>query len=46
VVEKFSALEDQAKKVVTDVGEVTGKVKNHPLLRLFGSRNKPDRENR
>jgi len=39
VVEKFSAIEDQTKKVVTDLGEVTGKIKNSPLLKL-GSKNK------
>ena len=39
VVEKFSAIEDQTKKVVTDLGEVTGKIKNNPLLNL-GSKNK------
>jgi phospholipid/cholesterol/gamma-HCH transport system substrate-binding protein len=36
VIEKFSAIEDQTKKVVTDVGEVTGKIKDNPLLR-FGA---------
>ena len=39
VVEKFSAIEDKTKKVVTDLGEVTGKIKNNPLLKL-GSKNK------
>jgi len=39
VVEKFSAIEDQTKKVVTDLGEVTGKIKNNPLLKV-GSKNK------
>jgi len=39
VVEKFSAIEDQTKKVVTDLGDVTGKIKNNPLLKL-GSKNK------
>ncbi len=39
VVEKFSAIEDQTKKVVGDLGEVTGKIKNNPLLKL-GSKNK------
>ena len=34
VLEKFSAIEDQTKKVVTGVGEVTGKIKENPLLRL------------
>ena len=40
VIEKFSAIEDQTKKVVTDVGEVTGKLKNNPLLKLSGSKDK------
>ena len=40
VVEKFSAIEDQTKKVVTDLGEVTGKIKNNPLLKLGSSKNK------
>jgi phospholipid/cholesterol/gamma-HCH transport system substrate-binding protein len=39
VVEKFSAIEDKTKKVVTDLGEVTGKIKNNPLLKL-GSKDK------
>ena len=34
VIEKFSTLEDQAKKVVTDVGEVTSKIKENPSLLL------------
>jgi phospholipid/cholesterol/gamma-HCH transport system substrate-binding protein len=34
IIEKFSAIEDQTKKVVSDVGEVTGKIKDNPLLRL------------
>ncbi len=40
VVEKFSAIEDQTKKVVTDLGDVTGKIKNNPLLKLGSSKNK------
>src|SRR6266478_4454342 len=40
VVEKFSAIEDQTKKVVGDLGEVAGKIKNNPLLKLGGSKNK------
>ena len=40
VLEKFSAIEDQTKKVVTDVGEVTGKIKENPLLRLGAPREK------
>ena len=34
VVEKFSALEDQARKVVTDVGGLTTKIKDNPSLLL------------
>jgi phospholipid/cholesterol/gamma-HCH transport system substrate-binding protein len=40
VIEKFSAIEDQTKKVVTDVGEVTGRIKENPLLRLGTRREK------
>ena len=36
IVEKFSSLESQAKKVVTDIGEVTNKVKENPSLLLKG----------
>ena len=32
VIEKFSSIETQTKKVLTDVGEVTGKIKENPLL--------------
>ena len=41
VIEKFSAIEEQTKKVMTDVGEVTGKIKDNPLLRLGAPREKP-----
>jgi len=34
VVEKFSTLEDQARKVVTDVGGVTSRIKENPSLLL------------
>jgi len=34
VVRKFSAIEDQTKKVVTNIGEVTNKVKENPSLLL------------
>jgi phospholipid/cholesterol/gamma-HCH transport system substrate-binding protein len=40
ILEKFSAIEDQTKKVVTDVGEVTGKIKDNPLLRLGAPKEK------
>jgi phospholipid/cholesterol/gamma-HCH transport system substrate-binding protein len=41
ILEKFSSIEDQTKKVVTDVGEVTGKLKNNPLVG-FGSPKEKD----
>jgi hypothetical protein len=34
VVQKFSALEDKTAKVLSDVGEVTQKVKENPSLLL------------
>ncbi|NDP41412.1 MAG: MCE family protein [Aromatoleum sp.] len=40
LVEKFSSLEDQVKKVVTSVGGLTDKVKDNPSLLLKG----PDKE--
>ena len=43
VVAKFSAIESQTKKVMTDVGEVATDLKNNPLVR-FGSKHKPARE--
>ncbi len=43
VVEKFSAIENQAKKVVTDVGALTDKVKANPSL-LLRSPKKDDSE--
>ena len=46
VIEKFSAIEDQTKKVVTDVGEVTGKLKNNPLLKLSRSKDKTTRSDK
>ncbi len=47
ILEKFSALEDQARKVVTDVGGVTSKIKEDPsvLLRSPAPKNSaPTRE--
>ena len=44
VIEKFSAIENQAKKVMSDVGEVTGKIKENPLLKLSPSKDKPASE--
>src|SRR5207247_5861058 len=34
VIEKFSAIEDQTKKVMTDVGELAGEIKHKPVLNL------------
>jgi len=34
IVKKFSAIEDQTRKVVSDIGEVTAKVKENPSLLL------------
>ena len=44
VVEKFLAIEDQTKKVMTDVGALTTKVKENPSLLLRRPREK-DKEN-
>ena len=46
ILEKFSAIEDQTKKVMTDVGEVTGKVKENPLLRLSPSKDRGQRDDK
>ncbi len=46
VIEKFSAIEEQTKKVMTDVGEVTGKIKDNPLLKLSPSRDKTNRSDK
>jgi len=40
IVAKFSALEDQIKKVVTGVGAVTAKVKEDPSVLVFGPKKK------
>jgi phospholipid/cholesterol/gamma-HCH transport system substrate-binding protein len=44
VIEKFSALEDQTKKVVTDVGEVTGRIKESPIMKIFPAKEKTTSE--
>ena len=46
VIDKFSSIEDQAKKVVTDVGELTAKVKENPslLLRRPKEKDTPDKK--
>lgn len=46
VIEKFSAIEDKTKKVVTDVGEVTGKLKDNPLLKLSRLKDKGTRSDK
>ena len=44
VIEKFSAIEEQTKKVVTDVGEVTGRVKESPIMKIFPPKEKTTAE--
>ena len=46
VIEKFSAIEDQAKKVVTEVGGLTTKIKENPslLLRRPKEKETPDKK--
>lgn len=43
VVAKFSSIEDQTKKVVTDIGEVTAHIKENPSVLLRGP--KKEKEN-
>jgi phospholipid/cholesterol/gamma-HCH transport system substrate-binding protein len=40
LVRKFSSIEDQAKKVVTDIGGVTNEIKENPTVLLFKPKNK------
>jgi phospholipid/cholesterol/gamma-HCH transport system substrate-binding protein len=40
VIEKFSAIEEQTKKVVTDVGELTGRIKDSPVMKIFPPKEK------
>jgi phospholipid/cholesterol/gamma-HCH transport system substrate-binding protein len=42
VLQRLSALEAQGKKVMTDVGEVTEKVKDNPLLKLGSKKKESD----
>src|SRR4030095_4274179 len=42
MIEKFSAIEEQTKKVVTDVGEVTGRIKDSPVMKLFPPKEKEE----
>jgi len=44
VIEKFSAIGEQTKKVVTDVGEVTSRVKESPIMRIFPAKEKTTSE--
>jgi len=44
VVEKFSALEDQIKKVVTGVGGLTNKVSDDPSLLIWGKGKDKDKD--
>jgi phospholipid/cholesterol/gamma-HCH transport system substrate-binding protein len=48
VIEKFSSIETQTKKVLSDVGEVTGKIKEDPslLLRRPKQNNNPQHDQR
>jgi len=46
VIEKFSALENQGKKVLSDVGEVTSKVKEDPSLLLRRPKEKKTEDQR
>lgn len=46
VLEKFSALEDQTKKVVSDIGVVTAKVKENPSLLLRRPKKQKDEDSR
>jgi phospholipid/cholesterol/gamma-HCH transport system substrate-binding protein len=40
VIEQFSAIEKQTKKVMSDVGEVTERVKDSPVMKLFPAKEK------
>jgi phospholipid/cholesterol/gamma-HCH transport system substrate-binding protein len=46
VIRKFSGLETQTQKVISDIGEVTEKVKEDPSLLLRGPRKKESATNR
>jgi len=41
MVEKFSALEDQGKKVLNDMGSLTNRLKDNPSLLIFPQKEKP-----
>jgi len=40
VIEQFSAIEKQTKKVMSDVGEVTERVKGSPVMKIFPAKEK------
>ena len=40
VLEQFSAIEKQTKRVMSDVGEVTGRIKDSPVMKMFPSKDK------
>lgn len=42
LIAKFSSIEDQVKKVATDVGGLTGELKENPSLLIFPRKTKPD----
>jgi phospholipid/cholesterol/gamma-HCH transport system substrate-binding protein len=44
VIEQFSAIEKQTKKVMSDVGEVTERVKDSPVMKLFPPKEKTTSE--
>ena len=41
VLEKFSSIESQAKKVLTDVSGVTSEIKDNPSVLLWGAKDRP-----
>ena len=44
VIEQFSAIEKQTKKVMSDVGEVTERVKGSPVMKIFPAKEKATSE--
>ena len=44
VIEQFSAIEKQTKKVMSDVGEVTERVKSSPVMKMFPAKEKTTSE--
>jgi phospholipid/cholesterol/gamma-HCH transport system substrate-binding protein len=44
VIEQFSAIEKQTKKVMSDVGEVTERVKGSPVMKMFPAKEKTTSE--